>query len=519
MDNDGPKMMKSFQSRSDSNWKPVIGEQAIWLMERQTKLSEEARERTVQSAAAILSRGQDPAKSVGSRTGIVVGYVQSGKTLSFTTIVALARDNNIPLIIVVAGTSEPLFHQTRDRLEEELRIDDDDVPPAWMHIPNPGLENKDIVRKIFRDWQDPYLRKEDRATLLVTVMKHHKRLQNLNDLLSQLDLIGIPAIIVDDEADQASLNTLISREKESTTYQRLLELKRHLPNHTYLQYTATPQAPLLINIIDDLSPDFVEVLEPGAGYIGGLHFFGDNPHYGRMIPSSDIPSSNNPVTGPPVSLLEALAFFFVSVAVGLIAGRSKENPNRSMLVHPSRTTLEHYQYYQAIISIRDDWFAVLTSSTTEPDRTALVADFLAAYNDLASTALGLPVFDDVLLKLPRALLETQVREVNRRDRSKTPQIEWKQAYGWILVGGQSMDRGFTVRELSVTYMPRGTGVGNADSLQQRARFFGYKERYKGHCRLYLESAVFSAFLSYIEHEEEMRKELINLQRSNAPLSA
>lgn len=414
-------------------------------MERQSKLSPEARDVTVQTAASILSRGVPPTAPSGKRTGLVVGYVQSGKTLSFTTVVALARDNDIPLVIVVAGTSDPLFQQTRDRLSEELRIDEDDIPPSWMHIPNPGLENEDIVKKILRDWRDSELTKGERATLLLTVMKQHQRLLNLIDLLGKLDLAGIPAVIVDDEADQASLNTKINQGNESTTYERLLDLKDCVPSHTFLQYTATPQAPLLINIIDALSPDFVEVLSPGNGYIGGMHLFGTDRRFAKTIPPADIPSRNNPVNGAPPSLLEALSFFFVSVAVGLIEGRSKANPNRSMLVHPSRTTQEHFQYHQSITTLIPDWLALLTGPTTEPDRADLIADFQRAYDDLATTAPNLPPFADVLARLPRALRETQVREVNRRG-GKKPAIEWKQAYAWILVGGQAMDRGFTVSD-------------------------------------------------------------------------
>ena len=81
-----------------------------------------------------------------------------------------------------------------------------------------------------------------------------------------------------------------------------------------------------------------------------------------------------------------------------------------------------------------------------------------------------------------------------------------------------MDRGFTIRELSVTYMPRGAGIGNADTIQQRARFFGYKRNYLGHCRLFLETDALDAFRAYVIHEEEMRKELITLQASGKPLS-
>ncbi len=501
-----------------ARWTPVIGDQAIGLMERQTKLSPADRALTLQTAASILSRGENPSNASGHRTGLVVGYVQSGKTLSFTTVVALARDNDIPLVVVIAGISEPLFNQTRDRLSEELRINDDDIPPSWLHIPNPGVANEEIVRKRLEDWHDPERTKEENATLLLTVMKNHHRLQNLNDLLARFELTGIPAIVIDDEADQASLNTRVNTGGISPTYQKLLTIRSCLPNHTFLQYTATPQAPLLINIIDALSPDFVEVLEPGEGYVGGMQFFGDDRRFVKVIPANDVPSKTNAIAGAPQSLVQALAFFFVSVAVGLIERQSKSNPNRSMLVHPSRTTAEHLNYFNGILGIRDDWLAVLTGPPGEPDRADLIDAFRAAYNELGVTADDLPPFDEVEKRLKRALKETQVREVNRRAGKMTPAIEWKQAYAWILVGGQAMDRGFTVRELSVTYMPRGTGVGNADTVQQRARFLGYKRRYLGHCRLYLETDALDAFRAYVTHEEEMRKELIALQQSGEPLS-
>ena len=81
-----------------------------------------------------------------------------------------------------------------------------------------------------------------------------------------------------------------------------------------------------------------------------------------------------------------------------------------------------------------------------------------------------------------------------------------------------MDRGFTIEGLTVTYMPRGIGVGNADTIQQRARFFGYKKPYLGFCRLYLEQGTLDAFGKYVEHEEDIRNQLIQIQRENKPLN-
>jgi len=81
-----------------------------------------------------------------------------------------------------------------------------------------------------------------------------------------------------------------------------------------------------------------------------------------------------------------------------------------------------------------------------------------------------------------------------------------------------MDRGFTVEGLTVTYMPRGPGTGQADTLQQRARFFGYKRPYLGYCRIYLEQDALVAFEEYVAHEEDMRRQLQAVRDAGTPLS-
>lgn len=151
------------------------------------------------------------------------------------------------------------------------------------------------------------------------------------------------------------------------------------------------------------------------------------------------------------------------------------------------------------------------------DRLDLLAEFDGAYADLAGTVPTLPSFEELARRLPRAFRNTKMEEVNARGQ-QTPLIDWSQSYGWILVGGQAMDRGFTVEGLTVTYMPRGPGMGNADTVQQRGRFFGYKRRYLAFCRVYLEQDALSAFQDYVEHEEYMRGQLQTLQRSGKPLS-
>src|SRR5690606_3425985 len=124
-------------------------------------------------------------------------------------------------------------------------------------------------------------------------------------------------------------------------------------------------------------------------------------------------------------------------------------------------------------------------------------------------------FEEIVRYLRLAFRQTRLLEVNARQ-GRTPEVDWRSAYGWILVGGQAMDRGFTVEGLTVTYMPRGIGVGNADTVQQRARFFGYKRSYLGYCRVYLEQGTLSAFQSYVTHEEDMRSQLEDIEASGRP---
>jgi hypothetical protein len=208
--------------------------------------------------------GIAPITPAGQETGLVVGYVQSGKTMSFEAVVALARDNAFHIVIVIAGTSNPLLEQSTGRLRRDLRLDEPNRARRWIHFENPIADDATIraVRNVIEEWRDPETPEEYKRSVLITVLKNHRRLQNLAGLVSAIDARAVPALIIDDEADQASLNTEVAQGQESTTYRCLMALRDRLPSHTYLQYTATPQAPLLISIIDSLSPNFVPCWSP-----------------------------------------------------------------------------------------------------------------------------------------------------------------------------------------------------------------------------------------------------------------
>ena len=392
-------------------WNPTPGPETVGLRLPSPTIVDEA--------LCVLRRCVPPTNVGPSQTGLVVGYVQSGKTTSFTTLAALARDNAYRMIIVIAGTTEPLFFQTRARLIDALRLESRPRSNPWRHITQPKLrEDSHLrIRDTLLEWESPTASPEERRAVLITVMKHHQHLQHLTDVLRQANAAAVPTIIIDDEGDQAGLNTRVNQGNQSTTYARILALKTLLTNHSYLQYTATPQAPLLINIVDVLSPSFAEILNPGPGYVGGTEFFVNQPRLVRDIPQNQVPTNANPLNAPPATLLEAMRLFFTGVAVGYITGQPDQNC--SMMVHPSQRTDPHRQFYHWVTDARSQWRQILDLPENDADRIDLVQQFRAAYNDIAATADETPPFDQVFARLRRrfrkqifvrsTLVETVVR--------------------------------------------------------------------------------------------------------------
>ena len=448
---------------------------------------------------------------------------------------ALAKDNDYQIIVVIAGISTNLVDQSTKRLDKDLRISDR-YDRKWLGVkknPTNTSTDRDDISTVLKEWRNPTFPEDERRTVLITVMKNTKHLQNLIDVFTRLDLRGVPVLIIDDEGDQASLNTKarlnamrglseeeLTEQDLSTIYRRIIELKELLPHHTFVQYTATPQANLFINILDRLSPNFIQLLTPCAAYTGGQTFFIDHHNLVRPIPIEDISTDEEPLDSPPQSLVYALQLFFLGVAAGKI---KKDSRNRSMMIHPSRLQLDQRLYSDWVNSIKERFVSTIQMSDDEFDKTELIKEFEKAYQDLKRTVQDLPSFENLLgnkLKTDRlehAISSTKIELVNSQQ-GKTPLINWKDHYSFILVGGQSLDRGFTIEGLTVTYMPRSVGVGTVDTIQQRARFFGYKRGYLGFCRIYLDEQTINAYRHYVEHEEDLRKSLTENNLANRHLN-
>lgn len=257
---------------NNAKWKPYQGEEIDEFIKTKgfvdsTGNINSTGERIIDETFRIMEMCGNPNEALNNDTGLVIGYVQSGKTLSFTSLAALANDNHYQIIIIIAGTSIPLSDQSFDRMKKDLRFETR-FDRKWTIIKNPSTqEDGDTIQMKLEQWADNTFPKENCSTILLTVMKNGNRLRNITDLLRSVNLNNVPTLIIDDEGDQASLNTRasvnanegtpVNEGDASTIYRRINDLRNVFPHHTFLQYTATPQANLFINILDRLSPNFI----------------------------------------------------------------------------------------------------------------------------------------------------------------------------------------------------------------------------------------------------------------------
>lgn len=501
-------------------WSPIRGERTDrFVDERASGPKPMNIEPVVSEATEILSHCTPPTESRGDAVVLAVGYVQSGKTLSFTTLINLAGDNGFGVVILLAGTTTNLKGQSEDRLRDDLGFKQ--LQRHWRHFDNPQIGSNSFteLQVALRSWKRFRSGStiQEKPAVIITLLKHSGRIQNAARALSGLPLEGVPVLIIDDESDQASPNTKANSNKktgrrdESATYSALSALRASLPHHSLVQYTATPQANLLLATADQLNPNFAKVLSSGPGYTGGKVFFHERVQdLVIAVPNAESFDPKNPLTEPPDGLQMALRIFLLGVAD---ATRLNIDENRSMMVQAHQNTTPHQIYRSWIRSLLDDWRSGLESGGAYAEE--VTDDFLSAYEELKRTVAGLGDFGELTALLPEVIDDLNVVEVNSTEQAEK-EIDWNRAHFWILIGGMKLDRGFTVEGLTVTYMPRPISA-NADVLQQRARFFGYRGGFIDYCRVFLREDVKTAFIGYVDNEESLRKSLKD--HEGQPMSA
>lgn len=448
------------------------------------RIGEDEWDRVVTTAAGILGRCPAPVDDAGRVTGLALGKVQSGKTLSYTTLIALAADNGYRITVVLAGTKNPLLEQNYQRLSSDLTTARPDITP----FKNPGPQDAEVIRSVLHAG----------GHALVVVLKNSRRLDDLRAALSMPELRQEPTLIIDDEGDEASLNTQFRRGRRSSTYDRILRLRDALQLHAYVAYTATPQANLLIDGIDGLAPDFAVLVRPGSGYCGGSTFFGpDRDQYARLV---SLAEADAPPDEIGEALQEAMAAFFVGAAI-----RHARTPRawHSMLIHNSDRREDHRQLEANVRELVSLWRETLTLSTADPAARDLLALFERAYRDLAATATEPPTWTEVRDRLRDEVVSTETWMVNSLAMGRDPVGTPFRLSNNILVGGNMLGRGVTVEGLAVTYITRrAQNDTNADTMEQRARWFGYKQSYLDLCRLYLTAQLRDEYTLLLQHEDD-----------------
>ena len=491
--------------------KVTIGERTVSFIQSQTKLDDDGKITVVSEAQDVLKHCIAPGIK-DNITNIAVGYIQSGKTLSYTTLTTLAADNGFRIIIYLTGVTTSLNNQTYGRIQKDLKVNESE----WYSLFEDNPKNIDGDIELVAS----YL-KYSTSTLLFPAMKQQQHIERLTKVFSNykikemLEDIGV--LIIDDEADQASFNTYAKRnvdkpdweeDEQSRIYSCILKLRTTFPCMSYIQYTATPQAAFLIDSNDDLSPQYHTVLTPGMGYTGGKTFFCDKED-DLVVEIKDLyDKDNNP--DYPESLDDALQQFIVSAAILVYVKRNVSF--LSMMVHPDGSLYSNERFYNWVKSRKELWLNTINLQDGDLGKERLIDEFRNSYNKITKLDLNPPTFEEVFRHINSVLLRTKLHLVQSRTETinvaPESDIKWDTSPSHILVGANILNRGFTVENLSMTYMPRVTkGKATADTIEQRCRFFGYKSKYIDYCRVFLPKKSIEEYEAYVVHEEKMHSVL------------
>lgn len=475
--------------RESMSSEALTGKEALLIDEQLVaRMDDESRARVWKSVISILERGPQHTRA-GGQTGLALGYVQSGKTTSITALIAAAADQGYQIIVALLGGTNLLLDQNKDRLEAALGTQSR-KDYRWVTETNPSgvATAKRIGERI-----------ENGRAVLIPVLKHAGRLNALAAVLDRVPGIAqVPVLIIDDEADQASLNT--SSTSESKTYEAIRILRSRVPKHLYVQYTATPYGPLMLDADDLLSPDFVEFLEPGNGYTGGREFFVEFAgQVIRDVPLLDEQPAKRLPVELPRSLVSALGSFIAGAA--MLVERQPDAAPVSMLIHSTQRNDVQERYRFLVERELKKW-------RTAADTAAAIADLPEAVQAerVTLTERGAPELDDTafLNKVRWVLRETSLWLVNST--SALNKVEWNVTPVHILIGGNKLDRGFTVEGLTVTYMNRPPS-SQVDTLEQRARAFGYRRDQLPYCQFFATKRTIRSLRDIVFTEYDLRAQL------------
>lgn len=527
---------------------------------------------TEASALKILQMLSDETSVTGPVKGLVLGHVQSGKTANMAGLIAMAADYGFNYFIILSGVIENLRMQTEKRLYNDLNSNGN---LNWHIIKNPHPHRfHTYADKI--DNLNLSSSHTGRSRYISVVLKNSSRLNNIIKYLysSEPKTKQLKVLIIDDEADQASINTskisdTDEEEKERTAINNHITNLvngyngRKLKAVNYICYTATPYANIL-NESDSLSlypKDFVISLIPSADYIGPKQIFGlSEPEKNasldivREIPERDNELLNQIHKGeyfsPPSSLVKAIQWFLISAAAMKHRGHKKPI---SMLVHTSHLVSDHESieeviknYLKHIKDIDPEGFLkqcerlylTETADFTKRDFLTGIPDYsidkgeVADYPEWSIIERGLRTL--LVRENEEYLTRIKMGEDGEKRYSRGIHlcIDNSRSFGaedeylrlvypdktndpgfatlFIVIGGNTLSRGLTLEGLTTSYFMRNTIA--SDSLMQMGRWFGYRIGYELYPRIWLNELVKERFKFVTQLDEELRDDIEEFER-------
>lgn len=491
------------------------------------------------STSNVLEKLKNPLSANPSRTkGLVVGYVQSGKTSHFTGLIAKAADAGYKVIIVLAGTLEILRDQTQRRLDRHLigypEIESD-YPDKYKakavdHGKNPSstgisfdwdrlTAKKADYKSLGRVIKDIRLEKVNQSlpinnkenlhnplmsARLIVIKKNETRIKAVIKDFKKLeskgvDLSEMPVLLIDDESDLASLSfgNNGKREEANPTNRAIRDLIECFPRCQYVGYTATPFSNVLVDPEnhDDLYPrDFIIPLSRPTGYMGSREFVDlENDEYEPDDMSSKKNAFIREIEGEETDhdLSKAIDHFILSGAIKLFRVSKKiiKVKHHTMLVHTDmKVSIQNADAENIKSMMKEAGYGTNNKSTLERLKKLYNTDFLPVSEKQGA---GLPMpksFSELIPFITSCWNKVQdseyVRVVNDSKEANPPDFEEEDVWA-VMVGGNKLSRGYTVEGLTISYFRRRCGA--ADTLLQMGRWFGFRKGYHDLIRVFMGS--------------------------------
>ncbi len=487
---------------------------------------EEAAKKIDISSDEVVSLLADPNKHKFQYRGLVVGYVQSGKTANMTAVIAKAIDEGYNMVIVLAGLTNKLRQQTQRRMEADLV---NRYPHDWLKWTN-SEDDGDFRMPMNEAFTMP----TDQQTQLCVLKKNVSPLGHFIQTLERTPaatLRKLRVLLIDDECDSASVNSASNELDITAINERIRQIIGLIPAVSYVGYTATPFANVLINPyppnsqeLDDLYPrNFITSLEQPDGYFGAEQLFGREPINAddlqaneegldmiRNISEEELPylqparrdekDAFHPQMVP--SLVDAVLYFLAACAARMVRGNGGEH--MTMLVHTSVYTILHDRLSALIaawLELHDAQLRTATGEIGERLRLIWEREFQRLPSEITQEK---PVSFELLAGFIGDVLDRMETPVensladDRLDYENGPKI-------YIVVGGTVLSRGLTLEGLMVSYFLRSTN--QYDTLLQMGRWFGYRRGYEDLPRLWMTAELRTSFRMLALVEAEIRADI------------